>query len=149
MRTLAIAVAAASMMAAAHAADDLVVKKSSRSVAQTMDRFEAALKEKNIVVAARWDHAAKGQAVGMPLKPTQVIIFGNPQLGTPLMQSNPKVGLDLPLKVLVWEDHQGAVWIGYAAPQALAARYDIKDRDEVVGKITKALDGLTNRAIQP
>jgi uncharacterized protein (DUF302 family) len=77
------------------------------------------------------------------------LIFGNPKLGTPLMQSNVRVGLDLPLKVLAWEDDKGQVWVGYTKPDALAARYDINDQDEVVKKITGALDGLTNQAIHP
>jgi uncharacterized protein (DUF302 family) len=87
--------------------------------------------------------------VGMSLKPAEVLIFGNPKLGTPLMQSNVRVGLDLPLKVLAWEDDKGQVWVGYTQPDALAARYDIKDQGEVVKKITGALDGLTNQAIHP
>jgi uncharacterized protein (DUF302 family) len=149
VRTVAIAISSLALIAAAHAGEDLVVKRSQHSVAQTMDRFEAALKEKNIGVVARWDHAAKAETVGMKLRPTQLIIFGNPKLGTPLMQSNPRAGVDLPLKVLVWEDETGAVWIGYTAPQALAQRYAIRDRDEVVGQIAAALDGLTQRAAQP
>ncbi len=131
--------------AAAHA-DDLVAKASAHSVKETMDKFEGILKEKGINVVARWDHAAKGEGVGMPLKPTEVIIFGNPKLGTPLMQSNPRVGADLPLKVLVWEDAQGKVWLGYTDPEKLAARYGIKDRDEVVKKIGGALDAMTSAA---
>jgi uncharacterized protein (DUF302 family) len=79
----------------------------------------------------------------------EVLIFGNPKLGTPLMQSNPRAGVDLPLKVLAWEDDKGQVWIGYTKPDALAARYDIHNQGEVIKKITGALDGLTNQAIKP
>jgi uncharacterized protein (DUF302 family) len=128
------------------AADEMVTKPSAHSVKATLDRLESALQEKGIKVAARWDHAAGGASVGMPLRPIEVIIFGNPKLGTPLMQSNPRIGVDLPLKVLAWEDDAGKVWIGYTAPKALGERYDIKDRDEVIKQITGALDALTTRA---
>jgi uncharacterized protein (DUF302 family) len=136
-------------VAPAHAENTMITKKSSHSVKVTLDRLEAALKEKGIGVAVRWDHAAAAKKVGMSLKPAEVLIFGNPKLGTPLMQSNVRVGLDLPLKVLAWEDDKGQVWVGYTQPDALAARYDIKDQGEVVKKITGALDGLTNQAIHP
>jgi len=133
----------------AHAENTMITKKSSHSVKVTLDRLEAALKEKGISVAARWDHAGSAKKVGMALKPMEVLIFGNPKLGTPLMQSNPRAGVDLPLKVLAWEDEKGQVWVGYTKPDTLAARYDIKDQGEVVKKITGALDGLTNQATQP
>ncbi len=132
-----------------HAENTMITKKSSHSVKVTLDRLEAALKEKGITVAVRWDHAGAAQGVGMPLRPMEVLIFGNPKLGTPLMQSNPRAGVDLPLKVLAWEDDKGQVWVGYTRPDALAARYDIKNQDEVIKKITGALDGLTNQAIKP
>ena len=130
-------------------ADDMIIKKSNHSVKVTLDRLEAALKEKGIQVAARWDHAGSAKKVDMALKPMEVLIFGNPKLGTPLMQSNPRAGVDLPLKVLAWEDEKGQVWVGYTKPDALAARYAIRDRAEVLQKIGGALDGLTNQAIAP
>jgi uncharacterized protein (DUF302 family) len=132
-----------------HAESTMITKKSSHSVKVTLDRLEAALKEKGITVAVRWDHAGAAKGVGMPLRPMEVLIFGNPKLGTPLMQSNPRAGVDLPLKVLAWEDDKGQVWIGYTKPDALAARYDIHNQGEVIKKITGALDGLTNQAIKP
>jgi uncharacterized protein (DUF302 family) len=131
------------------AENSMITKKSSHSVAVTLDRFEAALKEKDIAVVARVDHAAGAKKVDMALKPTQVLLFANPKLGTPLMQSNPKIGLDLPLKVLAWEDAAGVVWLGYTAPADLAARYQISDRAEVVQKMTAALDALTTQATKP
>jgi len=131
------------------AENNMITKKSSHSVAVTLDRLEAALKEKEIAVVARVDHAAAAKKLDMALKPTQVLIFGNPKLGTPLMQSNPKIGLDLPLKVLAWEDAAGVVWVGYTAPTDLAARYQIGDRAEVVQKMTAVLDALTTQATKP
>jgi len=136
-------------MSPLHAESTMITKKSSHSVKVTLDRLEAALKEKGITVAARWDHAGSAKKVGMSLRPMEVLIFGNPKLGTPLMQSNPRAGVDLPLKVLAWEDDKGQVWVGYTKPEALAARYEIRDQGEVVKKITGALDGLTHKATQP
>jgi len=132
-----------------HAEGKMITKKSSHSVVVTMDRLEAALKEKEIGVVARVDHAAAAKKVDMALKPTQVLIFGNPKLGTPLMQSNPQAGLDLPLKVLAWEDAAGVVWVGYTAPADLVARYQIGERAEVVQKMTGVLDALTTQATKP
>jgi len=130
-------------------ADDMIVKKSSHSVKVTLDRLETALKEKGIAMVARWDHAGAAKGVGMSLRPMEVLIFGNPKLGTPLMQSNPHTGIDLPLKVLAWEDDQGQVWVGYTKAETLAARYEIRNQDEVVKKMAAALDGLTDQAIHP
>jgi len=128
---------------------NMITKQSSHSVAVTMDRLEAALKEKEIGVVARVDHAAAAKKADMALKPTQVLIFGNPKLGTPLMQSNPQAGLDLPLKGLAWEDAAGVAWVGYTAPADPVARYQIGDRAEVVQKMTGVLDALTTQATKP
>jgi uncharacterized protein (DUF302 family) len=132
-----------------YAENGMITKQSSHSVAVTLDRLEAGLKEKGIAVVARVDHAAAAKNVDMALKPTQVLIFANAKLGTPLMQSNPKIGLDLPLKALAWEDAAGVVWLGYTAPADLAARYQIGDRTEVVQKMTAVLDALTTQATKP
>ncbi len=133
----------------AHAGDVLLTKKSSHSVMVTIDRLEAAARAKGIVVVARVDHAAAAVKAGMELRPTQLLVFGNPALGTPLMQSNPQIGLDLPLKALAWQDAAGAVWLGYTAPADLVARYQIGDRAEVVQKMTGVLDALTTQATRP
>jgi uncharacterized protein (DUF302 family) len=82
----------------------------------------------------------------MELPPTEVLMFGNPKLGTPLMQSNPKIGVDLPMKMLAWQDKTGKVWLGYAAPDALKARYGINDRDEAFKAMTAALQALAKAA---
>lgn len=149
MRALTLLFVSLVLSNAVHAESKMITKKSSHSVASTMDRLEAALKEKQIGMLARVDHAAAAKKADMVLKPTQVLIFGNPKLGTPLMQSNPQVGLDLPLKVLAWEDAAGAVWVGYTAPADLVARYQIGDRAEVVQKMTGVLDALTTQATKP
>jgi uncharacterized protein (DUF302 family) len=82
----------------------------------------------------------------MDLPPTEVLIFGNPKLGTPLMQSDPRIGIDLPMKVLAWQDKAGKVWIGYVEPATFKSRFGIADRDEVFQSMTKALEGLTKIA---
>ena len=149
MRALMLLVATLILSNAVHADSKMITKQSSHSVAITMDRLEAVVKEKGIAVVARVDHAGAAQKVGLPLKPTQLLIFGNPKLGTPLMQSNPQAGLDLPLKALVWEDAAGAVWLGYTAPADLAARHQIGNRAEVVKKMGEVLDALTTQATKP
>lgn len=133
----------------AHAAESLVTKKSSHSVSVTADRFAAALKEKGITLVARVNHAGAAKQVGMELRPTELLIFGNPKLGTPLMQSNQTAGIDLPLKALIWQDAKGDVWIGYVSPETVVARHGIADRAEVVKKMTGALEGLSAGAAKP
>ncbi len=125
---------------------DMVTLESKFSVKETLDRLAGALEQKGIKVAARIDHAAGAKLVGMELPPTEVLLFGNPKLGTPLMQSNPMIGLDLPMKVLAWQDAAGKVWLGYAAPDALKARYGIADRDDAFKMMAGALSGLTKAA---
>jgi uncharacterized protein (DUF302 family) len=95
----------------ANAADELALKASKHSVKVTVDKLTAALKEKGITPVARVDHAAAAKTAGLDLKPTEVLLFGNPKLGTPLMQANRHIAIDLPMKVLVWEDDAGEVWI--------------------------------------
>lgn len=132
----------------AHAADNgLVSKKSPYDVNETLDRLEAVIKKKGITIFARIDHAAGAKKVEMELRPTQLLIFGNPKLGTPPMTSNQAIGLDLPLKVLAWEDADGQVWITYSAPADLAKRYAITDQQPVFDKMTNVLDMLTSKAV--
>lgn len=138
-------------MAASGAAageDDVIKKKSNHDVAATIDNLEKIVTEKGIRVMARVDHAENAKAVGMELRPTQLLIFGNPKLGTVLMQANQQIGLDLPMKVLAWEDGTGQVWIAYEDPEEMAERHGIDDDHEVVKKLKKALDAFTTAAAQ-
>lgn len=98
------------------AAGGLVTKPSPYPVAETMDRLERAVKDRELVVIARVDHAAAAQKAGLTLRPTQLLIFGNPKAGTLLMQTAQSIGIDLPLKALVWEDHKGQVWLAFNDP---------------------------------
>jgi uncharacterized protein (DUF302 family) len=104
------------------------------------------LKAKGVKVMARIDHAAGAKAAGMDLRPTEVIIFGNPKLGTPLMQADQRAGLDLPMKVLAWQDADGKVFVTYADPASLKSRYKLDGKESVLQTMTKALAGFTNAA---
>jgi uncharacterized protein (DUF302 family) len=128
----------------AGATEGLVAKRSPYPVAETMDRLERVVRERGLIVVARVDHAAAAQKTGLTLRPTELLIFGNPKAGTPLMQSAQSVGIDLPLKVLAWEDDKGQVLLAYNDPGWLAARHGVSDRAEVVRAIAGALDALTD-----
>jgi uncharacterized protein (DUF302 family) len=101
----------------------LIGVASAHSVKDSLDRLEASLKSAGIAVFARIDHAAGAKSVGMDLRPTEVLIFGNPKVGTPLMQASQTIGLDLPLKVLAWQDAAGKVWLTYTDMAWLARRH--------------------------
>jgi uncharacterized protein (DUF302 family) len=98
---------------------------SSYSVAETVERLETQLTEHNITIFARLDFAADAARVGLDMRPERMLIFGNPKAGTPLMQAVPASGLDLPLKVLVWQDAQGRTWLAYNRPEYIVARHGL------------------------
>jgi uncharacterized protein (DUF302 family) len=107
--------------------DGLVTVACHHSVKEAIDRLEAALRAKGVTVFARVDHAAGAASVDLKLRPTEVLIFGNPKAGTPLMQANQTIGLDLPLKILAWEDAEGKVWLTYNDPDWLARRHRLRN----------------------
>jgi len=122
------------------AADNgLITKKSNYSVKETIDRLEKVLKEKGITVALRWSHSDKAKGVGIALRPTELLIFGNPKLGSNMFTSKQTAGIDFPMKALAWQDEKGQVWYTYNDPAYLAKRHGITDRDKVLAKMTKAL----------
>lgn len=133
---------------AVFAADGLITVKSQRSAPETMDRLEEIVKERGLKVFARIDHAAGAASVGKELRPTEVIIFGNPQGGTPLMECAQSAGIDLPLKALVWEDESGQVWLGYNDPVYLGKRHGV-GQCPVVENLGKALAGIAEAAVTP
>ncbi|HEX4410270.1 MAG TPA: DUF302 domain-containing protein [Xanthobacteraceae bacterium] len=115
---------------------------------ETMDRLAAEVKAKGLTVFARIDHAAGAAEVGMQLRPTELLIFGNARGGTPLMQADQRVGIDLPLKALVYEDAAGKVWLAYNDPSWIARRHGLADTVEsVVQNLTKALAALSAGAV--
>ena len=135
--------------AAAGADDGLVKKLSARSVQTTMNSLENLVRNKGLTVFARIDHAAGATKVGEEMLPTQLLIFGNPAMGTKLMTSQRSVGIDLPIKVLIWEEPDGKVWIAYNDPAYLAERHGIDDRDAVLEKMAGAVRGLVSAAASP
>jgi len=128
------------------AGDAYIVKKSPYSVDETLNRLEAVLKKKGIAVFARVDHKAGADKVGIDMRPTQLLIFGNPKMGTPLMNENHFMGLDLPMKALAWKDDGSQVWLAYLNPDELKQRHNIKNQ-KIINKMKQALNGLTNKAL--
>ena len=119
--------------------------QSQHSVSATADSLEAILKEKGMNVFARVNHSAGAEKIGESLRPTELIIFGNPQTGTPLMQSQQTMAIDLPQKILVWEDAQEKVWLSYNDPIYLTNRHGINDCDELINKIGTALGNIARQ----
>lgn len=97
------------------------------SVPETLDRLESLLQVKNIKVFARVDHSGEAEKVGLQMPPTQLLIFGSPKGGTPLMLASPLSAIDLPLKALAWQDTEGKVWLSYNDPQYLKQRHTLPD----------------------
>jgi uncharacterized protein (DUF302 family) len=130
-------------------AEGLVTLASQRGPRDTMDRLEAEAKAKGLRVFARIDHAAGATEVGLALRPTEVLIFGNAGSGTPLMASVQSIGIDLPLKALVWQDDAGATWLSYNDPAWLAARHGVPAGMAVLGNMTALLAAVTKAATAP
>jgi uncharacterized protein (DUF302 family) len=131
----------------AWSAEGLVTVKSPYSAKETADRFEAAVKQKGLNLFARIDHATGAAKIGKTLRPTEVLIFGNPQGGTPLMECVQTAGIDLPLKALVWEDKAGQVWLGYNDPAYLANRHHAANCGNVVQNMSKMLSSIVQEVI--
>ncbi|GBE42924.1 MAG TPA: DUF302 domain-containing protein [Rhizobiales bacterium] len=148
MRIIVMLVVSMLFLAPAHADALMVVKQSPYPVSKTLDRLTTIMKKKGITIFARVNHGAGAKSVGLELKPTELLIFGNPKLGTPLMQAKREIGVDLPLKALAWQDDAGKVWLGYTKPDALKARHGVSGRDEVFKKMTGVLDKLTSAAVK-
>ena len=126
--------------------DGLITIKSQNSVKQTIDKLEKVLKSKGISIVTRWSHDQKANSVGIRLRPTELLLFGNPKLGSHFFTSQQTSGIDLPLKALAWQDQKGQVWLSYNDPQYVAHRHDIKDRAKIVAKMTRALKKFTTIA---
>jgi uncharacterized protein (DUF302 family) len=122
--------------------------RSSFDPKETMDRLEAEIRAKGMAVFVRIDHAAAAAEVGLTLAPTELIIFGNARGGTPLMQSVQTVGIDLPLKVLVWEDGSGKTWLSYNDPSWVAQRHGVANAESIVSKMIAALSAISRKATE-
>ncbi|WP_366555162.1 DUF302 domain-containing protein [Aquibaculum sediminis] len=140
-----IAASAFGLLATSAHAADLVETESPHSVAETVANFVEAAEGAGATVFATVDHAAGARSVSAELPETTVIIFGNPRIGTPVIAAEQRAGLDLPLRVLVWDDH-GRTWIAHEDPQALKERYDVEGADETFKAMEGALRNLVSAA---
>jgi uncharacterized protein (DUF302 family) len=125
----------------------LITIPSAHSVDDTIDRVEAVVKSKGLIVFARIDHAAGAKDVGLPLAPTLLLIFGNARGGTPLMQAKQQVGIDLPLKLLAWQDGGGKTWLTYDDPHWIAQRHGLgRQVEPTVNALSGALAAIAKQA---
>ncbi len=127
----------------------IIKKPSPYSAGETIDRLENILNAKGLTVFTRVDHGAGAAKVDLDLGASELIIFGNPMLGTPLMQENPEMGLDLPLKALAYTDETGQTFLTYMAPATLQTRHNISANTAIIEKMTGALDAMTSKAVSP
>ncbi len=145
-RVLATVFVALALTTSAAMSQALTTVESKFAVKETGDRLAAELEKRGIKVAARVDHAAGAKSVGLDMPATEVIMFGNPRLGTPLMLAQPSVAIELPMKMLIWQDKSGKVLIGYTPPSTLKDRYQITGQDEPLKTMAAALAGLAKIA---
>lgn len=138
----------AAIMAVTAQAGEMIEKTSAYSVSETVDRLAGAVEGAGAKIFARVDHAAGAASVDAELRPTEMLMFGNPKLGTPAMQISQSAGLDLPLRVVVFEKEDGAVILAYHSPASLAKDHGIPEDAGVIARMTGALDKLTDKATQ-
>ena len=136
-------------MSLAHADNGLIEVKSPYAVKKTADRLETVLEAKGMTIFARINHSEGAKKAGIELPATELIIFGNPKVGSPLMQCNRTVGIDLPQKALIWQDENGQVWLSYNNPKYLAKRHGLSDCMEVIKKADKSLSNFAKAATMP
>jgi len=149
---MAVALAGAAGAAAGEAPavpEGIIVVRSHHGVRATLDRLERILKAKGVTVALRWDHAARAKGVGLALRPTELLVFGNPRLGTRIMQGAQSAGIDMPLRALAWRDAEGRVWLGVTDPAWIAARHGAKGAEETVARMRAAVERLAREAAAP
>jgi uncharacterized protein (DUF302 family) len=143
-----LAIAALLASSSVWAGNGLINVRSEFGVERTMNRLQKVVKVAGMKVFARIDHAKGAASVGKSLRPTQLLIFGSPKAGTPLMISDQRVGIDLPLKVLVWRDAKGVVWLSYTRPARILNRFGIHDREPVKNKMAAVLAKFAKAATQ-
>ena len=129
-------------------ADGMTRVKSNHGVATTIDKLESALKTKGMTIFKRVPHSSGAAKVGLELRETELLIFGNPKIGTLLMQCQQSAALDLPMKALAYKDENGQVWLAYNDPQYIADRHHVDGCNKVIGKMTKALANFSKVATQ-
>lgn len=124
----------------------LITLKSHHSVEQTVNRLVRILNEKKMTIFTRIDHAAGAEKAGLKLPTTQVVIFGNPKIGTPLMKCAPTIAIDLPQKALIWQDKAGDVWYAYNRPTYLKERHNVDGCKDLFMKVENAMAAFANAA---
>ncbi|WP_417616907.1 DUF302 domain-containing protein [Oceanisphaera sp.] len=132
--------------ASAQAGDGMINIESAFNVQETADRLETTLQEKGMTVFNRINHAQGAANVDIELRDTELLLFGNPKVGSPLMQCQQSVAIDLPQKALIWQDEENKVWISYNNPRYLEQRHEIAGCEAVIAKIEKALAGMVTTA---
>ena len=128
------------------AVDSVISVQSNFNVEETANRMEIVLKEKGMTVFKRIKHSEAANKVGVELRDTELIIFGNPKVGSLLMKNQQSVAIDLPFKALIWEDDNAKVWISYNDPRDMEKRHNITDCEKIISKIEKALAGIAKSA---
>ena len=147
MKTLILAILVVLIMSVpVYAAEGMIDVESSFGVKETGDRLESVLKEKGMTIFNRVKHSEAAKNVGVELRETELIIFGNPKVGSPLMKCQQSVAIDLPQKALIWKDREDKVWISYNNPRYLEKRHNISNCEKVISKIEKALAGISKAA---
>ena len=137
-----------STQAYADISNGMIRIKSNNSVTATIDKLETVLKDKGMTIFKRVDHAAGAEKAGLRLRPTELLIFGNPKVGTPLMLCSQTAALDLPQKALAYKDKNGQVWLAYNDPAYMAKRHNLKDCEAAVQKVTNALAKFSKAAME-
>ena len=136
-------------MVMATAQEGLISQESASDVETTQSKLEAAIEEAGLTLMTVIDHAANAENNGLELRPTRVVLFGNPEVGTPLMQAAQSVAIDLPQKMLIWEAEDGTVYAGFNDPEYLKTRHSIEGEDERLTNVTNALTSLMEAATAP
>lgn len=146
LRSLLLLISASFVVAPALAQDGVKQVESPHDVAATIDKLAAVLESKGMSVFGRVNHAANAEKAGLSLRPTELLIFGNPKIGTPLMNCAQSVALDLPQKMLAWQDESGKVYLSWNDPQYLQTRHEIEGCDEILKKVSGALANFAQAA---
>ena len=145
-----LAVSLVLLFGGAAVADDLIVAKSGVPVSQTLDRLEKLAKDDGFFIVARVPHSEAAKGAGLTLRPTELIIFGKPQSGTPIMVCNQRAGIDLPVHAVAWQDEGGQVWLGMHDPKTLKQQYDLPATcDAAIGTIDATVRKLLSGATAP
>lgn len=131
----------------AFAMEGMIALPSPYSARSTMDRLENIVKARGLRVFARIDHTAGAQSINLELRPTELLIFGHPKGGTPLLQCDQTYGIDLPMRALAWEDATGKIWLGYTDPAKLGHRHSDGNCNLALKSLTVTLDGLVREAV--